>query len=52
MVQSVLFLVCALYYLLYFISLVGGSKRVIAEGIMVAQVAYAGLAACPSLSPL
>ena len=51
-IQNCLFLICVIYYLLYIISLFVGNKRVIAEGIMVAQAAYAGLVACPLLSPL
>ena len=50
--QNCLLLICVVYYLLYVVGLFAGGKRVIAEGIMVVQVAYAGLIACPILSPL
>lgn len=40
------------YFGLYIVSLFGGNKRIMAEGIMVAQVAYVGLAEVSVISPL
>ena len=45
-------LICIAYYLFYVVSLFAGNKRIMAEGIMIAQIAYAAIAAVPVLNPL
>lgn len=52
LIRSALTAICLVYLACYVISLFVGNKRIMAEGMMVASVAYAGLALCPSLSPL
>ena len=50
--RKVLLAVCMAYYLGLAVSLVAGDKRIMAEGLMVAQVAFAGLAGIQLLNPL
>ena len=52
MSKDILFILCIAYLLFYIVSLFVGNKRIMAEGLMVAQVTFAAVIVCPQLNPL
>ena len=49
---SCLTAICVIYFIGYLVSIFFGCKRIMAEGIMVVQMAYSGLVDTPWLNPL
>ena len=50
--MPILNFVCLGFILCYLVSLIAGHKRIMAEGIMVVQVAFVGIANLSKLNPL